>query len=552
MDRTLRSRELARWGAWLALAAVPLAFLLAFFFWPVAAMLVRGIAPNGTVDLSLFGSVLTQPRTWRIFAQTVGMAIAATVGSLLLGLPAAYSVYLLTFPGHKLLRGILIAPFALPTVVAGISFRALLADDGPLGFLGLDQSVTAVVLAMIFFNVGLVARTVGVMWVQVSALEEAARTLGATPWQAFRTVTFHQIGPSIAAAAGLVFLFCSTSFGIVQTLGRPGYGTLESEIYLQTNVYLDLGTAAVLSTLQLLIVLIAIVVSNRLTARTETALDLQSLNPRPARRSDLAPVMLTVITALVIIILPLSALVVGSFTVDGRFSLHNYLSLGQAGAGFSGGTSVLDALRHSVAIALDATMISLAIGIPLALALSRPATGALAQAQRILDGVVLLPLGISAVTVGFGFLITWGRVGWLNSAFVVPLAQAVVALPLVVRSLVPVLRAISPGMREAAATLGASPARVLATIDLPFLARGVGVAFGFGFAISLGEFGATSFLASPDYQTLPVLISRLLSRPGGDNYGMALAGSVILAVGSGVIMVLAESSRESFRVRRRS
>lgn len=540
MDHALRIRPVAGWAT---LVALPLLFLTLFFFWPVGAMLLRGIAPGGVADLSLFTEVLSQPRTWRIFGQTVGMALAATAGSVLLGLPAAYALYRLHFPGQKLLRGVMIAPFALPTVVVGISFRALLADDGPFGFLGLDQSVTAVVLAMIFFNVGLVARTVGVMWAQVSPLDEVARTLGASPFTAFRTVTLPQIGPAVSAAAGLVFLFCSTSFGIVQTLGRPGYGTLESEIYVQTNVYLDLGTAAVLSTLQLFIVIAAILASNRLTARTETALLLQPRNPRALRRADAGPLIITVLTALLLIIAPLGALIVGSFTANGTFSLHNYRMLGQAGAGFSGGTSVLEALRHSLTIALDATVISLLVGVPLALALSRRVTGGLARAQRALDGLVLLPLGISAVTVGFGFLITWGRVEWLNSAYVVPLAQAVVALPLVVRSLVPVLRAISPGMREAAATLGASPFKVLLTVDVPFLLRGLGVAFGFGFAISLGEFGATSFLASPDYQTLPVLIARLLGRPGADNYGMALAGSVILGVGTAAIMVLAEAAR---------
>ncbi|WP_406711419.1 ABC transporter permease subunit [Trueperella pyogenes] len=204
----------------------------------------------------------------------------------------------------------------------------------------------------------------------------------------------------------------------------------------------------------------------------------------------------------------------------------------------------MDALDHSIRIALDAAVIALVVGVILAFALSRRPRGHLARiGQRLLDGVVLLPLGISAVTVGFGFLITWGRLADVPTGVIVPLAQAVVALPLVVRSLVPILRAIDPRMREAAATLGASPARVLATIDLPIMARGLGIAFGFAFAISLGEFGATAFLASPDYQTLPVLISKLLGRPGVDNYGMALAGSVILAMLTGVIMLVTDLLR---------
>ncbi|XCB31010.1 ABC transporter permease subunit [Arcanobacterium hippocoleae] len=108
------------------------------------------------------------------------------------------------------------------------------------------------------------------------------------------------------------------------------------------------------------------------------------------------------------------------------------------------------------------------------------------------------------------------------------------------RFLVPGLRAIDPRMREAARTLGATPWQVLRTIDLPYLLRGLGLALGFAFAISLGEFGATSFLANPDYLTLPVVIVKLLSRPGADNYGMALAGAVILALATGIVMMLAE------------
>ena len=93
------------------------------------------------------------------------------------------------------------------------------------------------------------------------------------------------------------------------------------------------------------------------------------------------------------------------------------------------------------------------------------------------------------------------------------------------------------------ASLGAGPARVLATVDGPFLLRGVGLAAGFAFAVSLGEFGATSFLAAADRPTLPVLIARLLGRPGADNYGMALAAATVLAVLSAGVMLACERLR---------
>ncbi|MCY1159410.1 MAG: iron transporter permease, partial [Citricoccus sp.] len=135
---------------WTVVAAVPLAFLAVFFLWPVGSMLARGVTnAAGQLDLSAFAEVLAESRTWRLVGQTLGLAVAGTLGSLLLGLPGAYVLYRCRFPGRTLLRGLSTVPFVLPTVVVGTAFRALLAENGPLGFLGLDQTLTAVVLAMV-------------------------------------------------------------------------------------------------------------------------------------------------------------------------------------------------------------------------------------------------------------------------------------------------------------------------------------------------------------------------------------------------------------------
>jgi thiamine transport system permease protein len=172
----------------------------------------------------------------------------------------------------------------------------------------------------------------------------------------------------------------------------------------------------------------------------------------------------------------------------------------------------------------------------------RPASVGLRHALRAADAAFMLPLGVSAVTVGFGFLITVNRPPFdlRSSWLLVPIAQAIVALPLVVRSLLPTLRAIDPRLHQAAASLGAPPVRVLRTVDAALARRGFGLAIGFAFATSLGEFGATTFLARPDRPTLPVEIFRLISRPGVDNVGSALAASVVLAVLTATVMAVAE------------
>lgn len=207
-----------------------------------------------------------------------------------------------------------------------------------------------------------------------------------------------------------------------------------------------------------------------------------------------------------------------------------------------------EAATNSLRIAFDATMISLLVGVALAVVLARrPATAWARRWLESLDSLVMLPLGVSAVTLGFGFLIALDRppLDLRSSPLLIPIAQALVAMPLVVRTILPVLRGIDQRQLQAAASLGASPPRVLATIELPIAGRPIGLAAGFAFAISIGEFGATSFLARPDHPTLPVAIYRLLSRPGADNYQTAMAAAVVLTVVVAVVMSVAERFRTS-------
>lgn len=520
-----------------AVAGLAGAFLVLFFAWPVAAMVGRGLADGAA---GLLG-VLSAPRTWRIAGQTLAMALAGTAGSLILGIPGAYVLYRLAFPGRRVARAIVAVPFVLPTVVVGVAFRALLGPGGAYAALGIDKSVAAVVAAMVFFNYSIVVRTVGTMWASLDPRQaEAARTLGASPARAFLTVTLPALVPSIAAAGSLVFLFCSTAYGIVQTLGRPGYGTLETEIWVQTITYMDLPAAAGLSILQLAIVALAVAVQRRFAARSKAALRLGSARVRRPSRADIPTLAVVALTFAGLLLAPMAALAWRAFVRDGAPTLHNFRALATSGAGFAGGISPLEALGNSAGTAVVAASIALAVGLPLAVLLARAG-----KHGRLLDALVMAPLGVSSVTVGFGFFLTLQAppLDLSGVGLLVPMAQAVIALPIVVRAVVPSLRAIDPRQREAAATLGAGPWRTLATIDGPFLVRALPLAFGFAFAISLGEFGATSFLASPQAPTLPVLIARLMSRPGVDNYGMTMAASFILALVTGSMMAVSEAAQ---------
>ncbi|MFF2620816.1 ABC transporter permease [Oerskovia jenensis] len=542
---------------WGLAAGLPLLFLGVFFAWPVATLVARGFvtqdASGASLDLSGFAEVFSEPRTWRIIGLTLWQGVLGTVVSVLLGVPGAYVLYRCRFRGRTFLRAFVTVPFVLPTVVVGVAFRSLLVEGGLLGFLRLDGTFGAIVLALVFFNYSVVVRTVGGLWEHLDPrAEEAARALGASPWRAFRSVTLPSLAPAIASAASIVFLFCATAFGVVLVLGGIQYGTIETEIWIQTTQFLDLRTAAVLSVVQLVVVVVALSVANRSRSRRERALNLSAATSaaRPLRlRADAVPLVVTAVVVLGLIALPLVNLLVRSFQTPAGWSLANYANLGTTGGRNALTVTVWEAAANSLRTAALATLIAVVIGGLVALVVSRrPRSRTGRRAIGALDSVFMLPLGVSAVTVGFGFLITLDKplgldVDLRTSGLLVPIAQAVVAIPLVVRTVLPVLRAIDPRLREAAATLGASPARVFAAVDGPIAARSLGLAVGFAFAVSLGEFGATSFLARPDTATLPVVIFRLIGRPGAENYGMALAASVVLAVLTATVMMVAERLR---------
>lgn len=535
-------RSPARALTLLGLAAGPLLVLGVFFLLPVSGMLGLGFWPDGSFDAAGALAVLHHERTLRVLWFTLWSAAAGTALTLLLGLPAAYVAYRLRFPGRRLLRLVLVLPFVLPTVVVGLTFDNLLAEGGLLGGLGLHDSPWAIIAALVFFNLAVVVRTVGPAWESLDPRPaEAAAALGAGPVRVLRDVTFPALRGSVVSAASVVFLFCATAFGLVLVLGGLRYATVETEIYLLTTDLFDLRGAAALSLLQLLVVTVLLVVAHR--ARAHAApVDRRPVAPRRPRAADL-PAFLLVAAAVALIAVPLAALVTGALRSDGHWTLAHVRGLRTVG---DGQVAVTEALRNSLATALDATWLAVGLGLAIALLVTRRSHGPVERRLRaVLDGLFMLPLGVSAVTLGFGFLVTLDEPPLDLRAWpmLVPIAQALVALPLVVRTLVPVLAGIDDRQRQAAASLGAGPLRVLATIDVAVVWKPLLAAAGFAFAVSLGEFGATSFLVRQDAPTLPVVIYRLLGHPGADHYGLALAASLVLAGLTALVLLLVERLR---------
>jgi thiamine transport system permease protein len=500
-----------------ATVALPAAFLALFFLFPLTAILERGFASGGGLALPAGTAQLLWFTTWQAGASTL-LTLAA-------GVPLAWAIGRFRFRGRSLVRALVLVPFVLPTVVVATAFLALLPD-------GYERGLWAILAAHVFFNVAVVTRIVGGAWATIDPRSaEAAAVLGAGPWRRLREVTLPQLTPALAAASALTFLFCFTSFGVILILGGPGRATVETEIYNRAARLFDLQGAAALSLLQLGAVAAVLAVAGILEARLgapTTLADENDVLRRPTRRER---VLLAVVlaTGAIVLVLPLALLLARA--------------RGSWGTLFQETPALLvepwEAAVFSIAFAGVAAAIALAVGGLAAIALARRPAG-------VVDGIVLLPLGASAVMLGFGFLIAFddAPVDFRSSWWLVPVAQSLVAAPFVVRIVTPALRSVDPRLREVAATLGASPTRTRREVDAPLVGRAFAVAAGFAFAIALGEFGATVFVARAEQPTLPVAIFRFLGRPGETNQGTAAALAVVLAAITACAALFAERAAD--------
>jgi len=551
---------LARWetrfkdsGA--ALWIFPLLLLLAFFFVPMGSILSIMFSRTDPIDLG---------QIWRPLGFTIWQAGLSTVLTLAAGLPAAYVFSRFTFPGKGFMRTFTMLPFILPTVVTAAGFNALLGPRGwinlalmeimgtsfpPIDFL---NTFTAILVAHVFYNIAIVIRVVGSAWTQLDPrLEQSAQVLGASSSRTFREITLPLLKRPILVSALLVFLFDFTSFGVVLMLGGPNFSTIEVSIYTQALSLLNLRMAGLLTLLQLGCTIGITVLFSKASSNQAVP-----LFPRLQGEGTHAPktwvqkgaILCVVLFLFLLQVLPLGALAARSVT---RLEADR----GQRGESQTGLTldfyrelfvnrqqsyfyvPPVQALLNSLFYAGVTTIISTAAGTLLAYAFVRKP-----RVRHWLDPLVMLPFGASAVTLGLGFIVTFNRppieVG--SFPFLIPIAHSLIAMPFVMRTVQPALGSIPDSLRQSAAVLGASPRQVWWNVELQIIRRALLAGAIFAFTISLGEFGATSFISSPRNPTLPVAIYRYLSQPGAMNYGQAMAMATILIIVCGISIWLLE------------
>ena len=526
--------------SWQWLLLLPVLFLAIFFFFPLGSILDVSLRPDGVWDWSGFTKIISSPYYRNTLLFTVWQALWSTLLTIGLAVPSAYVFVRYQFWGKSFLLSIATVPFVLPTVVVAVAFSALIGSGGLINELlvsmfqleqapiQLERTLAIILIVHVFYNYSIALRMIHGYWVnQGTQVQEAAEILGCSGWRMWREIHLPLLRPIILAASVLVFIFTFTSFGVVLILGGIEFATVEVQIYVQVVNLLNLPLGAALSLVQIGMMFVMMMIYTRLQQQVPTQIQANANTARrPRTWQERLAVRGTVGFMVVFLFIPLITLVWRSISIGGDLSLEYFSALNENTRRSILFTPPTVAIGNSLVFALLTSVLAVGFGLLIVYLLERSDK----RLSRWLDPLFMLPLATSAVVLGFGFIIALDEppLNLRSSWVLIPIAHTLVAIPFVVRSLLPAMRRIPSSLRESAQILGAGQTQIFRWIELPLIWRGLVVGGMFAFTISIGEFGASLFIARPDTPTMPVVIYRLFSQPGTANYGQAVAMSVIL------------------------
>ena len=510
---------------------LPLLFIAVLFYWPITKITSLGFPGNWL-------STLFEPKTLGVIWFTIWQAALSTLVTVAIAIPGAYVLYRKSFLGQRMVRALITVPFILPSIVVAVGFTVFRNAHQfwiDLGFTFVSDPVYWIIGAHVFVNYSIAVRTIGGVFASLDQeIEEAAELDGAGRLRTLLTISLPQLRPAVFSAVALVFLFSATSFGIVLVLGGGQVQTIETLIYFAATQFLDLQTAAALVLVQTAITALAFLIGSSLAKGAVGFEQVFDATPKP--RVDLRDLPAALITGVIVVgllVMPILLVLVEAFRVGDGLGLQNFSNLSTRGARDLLNISVVDAALNSLRNMAIAALVAFVFGTLVSWLLVR-------TRNTVLDLAFMVPLGVSSVVLGFGFLVSFDS-DWFplrSSWLIVPLAQALIALPMVIRLVYPALVSIGKEPIEQASIDGANSFQIWRFVESGMIKGVLLTALGYAAILSVGEFGASSFLAYGSEGTIPTLLFRLIGRPGEQNYGMAMAISSILIVFVWAVMLL--------------
>lgn len=447
----------------------------------------------------------------------------SAVVAMALGFPIANWLGSLARTPRRILAAILTLPFVLPAFLIGLTFLPIQNQ------LDLDSrfGIYWILAAHVLMNAGFAARVILSNRLPLDQAQ-AAELDGATASQIGRYIALPQLIPALSAGSLLIALYSATSFGLIRMLGQGKIKTLETEIYVSALQKLDLQQAGIIALLQTLLTMGLVLISR---PKNQEALPLFGALEYQKRSAGATSLVIGWLFTLAVVALLLGVFHRAFFTGAG---IENFMNLAGRGSREILNLSVLEAAGNS----LRNLLVTLAITLPL--------TWWLARFSR-LRALVLLPLGVSPVVFGLFFLVLSGYlpITISSSWLLVPIIQVLFVVPLCYQVIQPARASMDQEILDAAEVDGAGKSQRFWAIELPTLRRPISITVAFGSLISLGEFGAASFLAYGSNETLPLVMFRLASRPGAENLGMAMAAATLFILLAAYVVWLVSAEPDS-------
>jgi thiamine transport system permease protein len=529
-----------------------------FYFFPLFRIIQLSFSEISDWSIPGLKAVFGKAYLLKVFWFTFWQALASTFLSLMLAIPGAYFYANYNFIGKRFLSIFSMLPFVLPTIVVAIAFQTFIGPDGVFNatlmkifdlkepIIKINQSIWFILLAHVFYNYSVIFRIVTAFWSQIRQdVHEAAAILGADPKKIFFKITLPLLKAPIIASSLLVFTLCFCSFGVILILGGPGYSTIEVEIYHQAVNFFNLPLAAALSLIQILFSFILMALYTGIQKRASFKMDQNLVGICEQKvNSNRKKIVLVLFNGLIFLFIscPVLSLIYKSFHSEHGLSLKYYLALFENRNDSLFYVPPMDSIFMSLSFALATLFISLSLGLLTAYGINNQKN----RVQYFLDPLFMLPLSTSAVTLGFGIIISLDQppLNLRMSPLIIPITHSLIALPFVLRSLLPVIRSVPQNLKDAARTMGATPYKAWYLVELPHISRGLIVAAIFAFTISLGEFGATILVARPQTPTISLTIFRFLNQPGDINFGQAMAMSSVLLMITAIGFIVLEFNRK--------
>ena len=439
------------------------------------------------------------PSDWAAIRFTLVQSVLSAAISVALAIPVARALSRRRFFGRRVLITLLGAPFILPVIVAVLGLLAVFGRSGILNealrWFGLPEvqvyGLHGVVLAHVFFNLPLATRLILQGWQQVPAERfRLAAQLGFGPREMWRVIEAPMLLRVVPPAAAVIFAICLSSFAVALTLGGgPKATTVELAIYQAFRFDFDLGLAALLSCVQLVLVGIAALVALKLSGNEGFGAGLD----RAVRRWDSAGLgrisldSAVIALAALFLLLPMSLVV-----IDGVLGITKMP------------TQVWRAAGVSVVVSLGSTALMLALALPIAIAA--------AGKSGWLEAIGLFGIASSPLVIGTGlFIVIYPIADPFDFAFpVTALVNAIMALPFALRILVGPTRDVVQGYGRLSLSLGLTDRQWLRIIYLPRMRAPLGFACGLTAALSMGDLGVIALFADPETATLPLQMYRLM------------------------------------------